>query len=619
MTQRPGPIATLAPPLAAALLAACAHGAAPSSSTPAQESAAMSPPETAASAVQPTLTAEQALTRLLELIRTTGSVQEFTPKKLQDTFGLPVWTDENRYGFGERLNSEWSHGGMIYKEPNGSFRFSYSVDLVGGDPFIAMTEVCQMDFAKFSAHLEGMGFSSEPNYGEHGRLMSHLFDRPGMRVEVFPRGEANDTLERIKHKCVKMVIVPGGSVRYRHRAGVSQADRAARPCQCRRRVRSREQDHPAAAGQVEHATRRGRPDLRDGARAAAWLQRRGGAPGVGGVLNASRERSHQLRPGTRLPRSHGGHAGGPSAQRDAWGNRKRLDWLSEEAKDSRPSPARNAAMTQSPGPLAILTLPLAAALLAACAHGAAPSVSIPAQESAAMSPPETTAPAVQPMLTAEQALTRLLELIRTTETVREFTPERLREAFGLEVWKDGPERYGFGERLTLDWSHGGLVYKDLSGRSGFRYSLTPRGGDPSLSMVDVCRMDFPTFSAGLEALGFSSSPSYGEHDRLMSHIFDRPGMRVEVVPEGERVWTEERGGGRTCVKMVIVTGRCPAPCGQPARHPRGLAGPGGSVRYRHRAGASQADRAARPCQCGRRVRPRKQDHPAAAGQIKHAA
>ncbi|WP_052338333.1 hypothetical protein [Luteimonas huabeiensis] len=212
-------------------------------------------------------------------------------------------------------------------------------------------------------------------------------------------------------------------------------------------------------------------------------------------------------------------------------------------------------MPRRPGPVAIFAPPLAAALLTACAHSAAPSSSTPAQESAAMSPPEAAAPAGQPTLTAEQALARLLELIRTTESVREFTPERLESGFGLPVWHGQGGRYGVGEQVTADWRYTAEFY--TSPLDGIQFHLTfyPVVPGSFPDMTGICGLDFERFSAALEGMGFSNQPGYGEHGRLMSHIFDRPGMRVEVFPEGEWIWTEERGGGRACVKMVVISPR----------------------------------------------------------------
>jgi hypothetical protein len=42
---------------------------------------------------------------------------------------------------------------------------------------------------------------------EDGRWMSDFFSRPGMRVEVFPRGEADAPQERVDHHCVEWIYI----------------------------------------------------------------------------------------------------------------------------------------------------------------------------------------------------------------------------------------------------------------------------------------------------------------------------------------------------------------------------------------------------------------------------
>lgn len=158
--------------------------------------------------IQPKLTAEQALTRLLELIRTTHSIQDFTPKKLTEVFGQELWADgPDRYGFGEQITQRWSHGWEVYKNPLEGMQFSFSFTPLPPGTFQDMTDICQIDFDQFGAALKTMGFSKTPDYGEHGRLMNHTFDRPGMRVKLYPRGEANEPPEKIAHDCVEMVII----------------------------------------------------------------------------------------------------------------------------------------------------------------------------------------------------------------------------------------------------------------------------------------------------------------------------------------------------------------------------------------------------------------------------
>ena len=71
-------------------------------------------------------------------------------------------------------------------------------------------------------------------------------------------------------------------------------------------------------------------------------------------------------------------------------------------------------------------------------------------------------------------------------------------------------------------------------------------------MTDICQIDFDRFTAELEEMGFTRQRYYGSHGGFMKDWFDRPGMRVEVYPRGERVWTPERDSGRACVQMVLI-------------------------------------------------------------------
>lgn len=160
---------------------------------------------------------------------------------------------------------------------------------------------------------------------------------------------------------------------------------------------------------------------------------------------------------------------------------------------------------------------------------------------------------ITPKLSAEQMLLRLLELIRSSKSVVDFTPEHLEKTMGvpIEYARDGSGRYGFGEAVTAEWNHGFAA--DMKPRTGARFSFnftSAPGTDPP--MTDICQLDFDKFTADLEAMSFNRQRYYGEHGRFINDWFERGNMRVEVYPEGEYVWTPERGGGRACVKMVLI-------------------------------------------------------------------
>lgn len=204
---------------AALALCACTHApAGPSpASNPAKENPAMTTPAATGSAgqgaapVQPRLDAEQVLTRLLELIRSSESIKDFTPAYLSKAMGVEFATYRPGYhAFGEQVTPVWWYSLEMHDDLKASgiegprFDFSFG-SAPGADP--DMTEICQVDFERFKAELESIGFASAPYYVEHGRLMSVGFTRPGLSVEVYPRGEANDPIEKISHKCVWMIQI----------------------------------------------------------------------------------------------------------------------------------------------------------------------------------------------------------------------------------------------------------------------------------------------------------------------------------------------------------------------------------------------------------------------------
>ncbi|GGA16686.1 hypothetical protein [Dyella nitratireducens] len=160
--------------------------------------------------IRPLLNAEQALTRLLTLIRSSKSLEDFTPQRLREAMGTAINHAADRYeryGFGESITRQWSYGFGVDRSPNYGprFEFSFNKNAPGASP--PMTDICQIDFDQFKAELESMGFTSEPYYGEHGALINLSFTRPKLYIEVYPEGEANEPVEKINHRCVKMVLI----------------------------------------------------------------------------------------------------------------------------------------------------------------------------------------------------------------------------------------------------------------------------------------------------------------------------------------------------------------------------------------------------------------------------
>lgn len=198
------------------------------------------------------------------------------------------------------------------------------------------------------------------------------------------------------------------------------------------------------------------------------------------------------------------------------------------------------------------TAPLIIALaLSACAHTSTSKQRPPdfAKEPNAMTA-STSAPASMPKLDAEQVLTRLLALIRESDRVEQFTPERLSSAFGVTFSVFEPGYWGFGAQLSPDWSYGFEMREKIAIGSRFSFSFNSKPGSTP-PIEDICRIDYPRFAAELEAMGFKREPYHGEHGRFINDWFERPGMRIAVYPEGEIAASGEKPP-RVCVKEVQI-------------------------------------------------------------------
>ncbi len=155
-------------------------------------------------------TAEGLLGQLLSLIKDSQTISDFTPQRLNSTMGQVVQFvkgDEGRYRAFGRLTKDWSYGfGVDETKLDGRwFEFRFDRNVAGASP--PMSEICRLDFDRFTQQLEQMGFARERNIVEDGRWMSDFFTRPGMRVEVFPRGEAAEPQALVAHKCVEWVYI----------------------------------------------------------------------------------------------------------------------------------------------------------------------------------------------------------------------------------------------------------------------------------------------------------------------------------------------------------------------------------------------------------------------------
>ena len=155
----------------------------------------------------PRLDARDALGRVLDLIRGCRGVEDIDAARLREVFGVEFHEHAGRLGFGERVSREWwTAFEWDPAHPYGPrFEFSFRPDLPGSHPDAG--DICTIDAEAFAAELAAMGFAREIRRAEHGRPIREDFERPGMTVEVYARGEADAPPEKISHACVQRVCI----------------------------------------------------------------------------------------------------------------------------------------------------------------------------------------------------------------------------------------------------------------------------------------------------------------------------------------------------------------------------------------------------------------------------
>jgi hypothetical protein len=181
------------------------------------------------------------------------------------------------------------------------------------------------------------------------------------------------------------------------------------------------------------------------------------------------------------------------------------------------------------------------------------------------------APSIETKITAEQALHRLLALIGSSQSITEWTPERLGQAMGVPISGTNKE-YGFWTSLTPQWNMGfgmGQFWEDKKEWPRFDFTFTPNPPGTFPPMTDICQFDYDHFSAELKAMGFEQEPYYDMapqprmdgsrpfHGPLMYMRFYRPngeaGMGIKVFPRGVDLQARDRRNERACVDMILIS------------------------------------------------------------------
>ncbi|NOT88172.1 MAG: hypothetical protein HOP03_08310 [Lysobacter sp.] len=159
--------------------------------------------------------------------------------------------------------------------------------------------------------------------------------------------------------------------------------------------------------------------------------------------------------------------------------------------------------------------------------------------------------ATVPPITAEDIGRRVLKLIDSLHSAQDLAPEHVEQATGLrvELNDDDPNIYGFGGKLTEQWSYSLVSTPDKLGEkpSSLRFSFddTSRG---QADRAPICTPDFDGYSKALTAAGFAATPmqTYPGSD---AWYFKRGDIGVMAYAQGKA----DPQVGPVCLSRLVIS------------------------------------------------------------------
>ncbi|WP_373745682.1 hypothetical protein [Neisseria dentiae] len=206
-----------------------------------------------------------------------------------------------------------------------------------------------------------------------------------------------------------------------------------------------------------------------------------------------------------------------------------------------------------------LTTITAALLLAACS---APPEKVnnhpqPVKKETKTMPETKTTPQTQ-----REILTRILEMMAASQSVKDFSIERLEQTFGVKMLRhedDDDDGYFFAN-LSKNWDWQMTKSKDSERLEGVRFSFNPTDEYDATHKVneepditEICDMDYDEFVRKAEALGFTQKPNIIQDGMQVGVYLRRNDLKVEALhkfgyPSGSSNPTERKA----CVRMILI-------------------------------------------------------------------
>ena len=161
-----------------------------------------------------------------------------------------------------------------------------------------------------------------------------------------------------------------------------------------------------------------------------------------------------------------------------------------------------------------------------------------------------------PPITAEDIGRRVLKLIDSLHSAQDFAPEHIEQATGMRVAlnsddpnDDDPNIYGFGGKLTEEWSYSLVSTPDRLGEkpTSLRFSFddtSRRQADPT----PICKLRFEDYSKALTASGFTVKPMQG-YQGIEGWHFVRDNIGVMAYTHGKA----DPAAGPACISSLAIS------------------------------------------------------------------
>ncbi len=154
-------------------------------------------------------TQREFLTRTLELMANTSSIQELNREKIEQFFGIQMKQhpdEKEHYVFIDKLTDNWAQGLKFHKTLFQEQVFTLSFNtFTTADKNAKLNEICEMGFDEFIQLAETKGFTKKPMIMQDAVTHGYYLDKNNLHLAVIP--EFYLDIKTVERNCIKMIIV----------------------------------------------------------------------------------------------------------------------------------------------------------------------------------------------------------------------------------------------------------------------------------------------------------------------------------------------------------------------------------------------------------------------------